>query len=928
MIICLAVICIFAAPVIFTDYYNYRNTISHALDTLTQIVGKNSRAALLFGDEPAAQDILASLKTEQNVAYACILDRDDTLFAQYVKAGWEPHAGPVPEMGSGVRFKKNYLTAFHPIVLNDETIGSIYIKYELSEFASRLRHYGALTLFLILVSCGVAFVLSNRLQRIITLPILRLTDIAGAVSQDKNYSLRAAKDSDDEIGILIDGFNEMLGQIQDREHQLKMHRDRLEDLVEQRTQELRAANEELRATRDQLDKIIADSIDCIIVTDSAGVINRANKAFSTMLGFPEEESIGKLISNFIPYRIGEYESTAGERFQVDDTLRKAAHAKITVFLDQKRSVQNWETHLVHKNGMVIPVDINMVVLQDEQQLIGSVAIIRDITERRKAELQIMRQSAVLEAINTVFQEMITCETDEDVARTCLALSEKLTKSRFGWIGELNETGTLDTIALSDPGWDACRIPESDKGRLITDLHLQGLWGSVLKNGASLKTDNPSKHPDSTGVPEGHPPLETFMGVPLFYEDKPFGLIALANKSGGYTEADVRDIETLALPYMEALMRKRTTITLDTERKQLLSIFDSMNAAIYVIDTDSYQLLFVNRYMRETLGIDPEQGTCYEVMMGFAAPCDFCTKKLLAEDPAKTYRWEYYSPALDKHFIVHDRMIKWSDGRSAKFSMSLDITDRKQNEQKIRRFAADLERSNQELNDFAYIASHDLKEPLRGIHNYASFLIEDYGEKLDAEGNRMLTTLTTLSERLETLIEGLLEYSRMGRLDLSFRETDLNALVADVVETLTIRLTELGIDIRIPHPLPTIQCDATRIQEVFRNLITNAMKYNDKNEKWIEIGYEDRPSLQVPVLYVRDNGIGIPQKHQEAIFKIFKRLHAREKFGGGTGAGLPIVKKIIERHLGRIWVESEPDTGTTFYFTLQNAQKTTASEELD
>nr|WP_277876037.1 ATP-binding protein [Chroococcidiopsis sp. [FACHB-1243]] len=122
-------------------------------------------------------------------------------------------------------------------------------------------------------------------------------------------------------------------------------------------------------------------------------------------------------------------------------------------------------------------------------------------------------------------------------------------------------------------------------------------------------------------------------------------------------------------------------------------------------------------------------------------------------------------------------------------------------------------------------------------------------------------------------------------------------------------------IRIPRCLPTIECDPVLVSEVFSNLMSNALKYNDKTDPWVEIGYEER-SGGSPILYVRDNGIGIQTHHHETIFKLFKRLHSQDKYGGGTGAGLAIVKKIVELHTGRIWVESVPGAGATFYFSLQ------------
>jgi len=238
---------------------------------------------------------------------------------------------------------------------------------------------------------------------------------------------------------------------------------------------------------------------------------------------------------------------------------------------------------------------------------------------------------------------------------------------------------------------------------------------------------------------------------------------------------------------------------------------------------------------------------------------------------------------------------------------------------------ELERSNNELDAFAYIASHDLKEPLRGIHNYASFLIEDYANVLHEEGISKLETLVRLTQRMEDLIDSLLHFSRLGRIELAWQDTDLNDLVKNVIDMLSLSLPMSNVEIRIPRPLPRVKCDRIQISEVFSNLLSNATKYNDRTEKWIEIGFLDfenqsrhdteESEKEAIVFYVRDNGIGIREYHLENIFRIFKRLHGPKKYGGGTGAGLTIAKKIVERHGGRIWVESIFGEGSTFYFTL-------------
>ena len=251
----------------------------------------------------------------------------------------------------------------------------------------------------------------------------------------------------------------------------------------------------------------------------------------------------------------------------------------------------------------------------------------------------------------------------------------------------------------------------------------------------------------------------------------------------------------------------------------------------------------------------------------------------------------------------------------------DITLRKQSEQALMGYTQALERSNKELDDFAYIASHDLKEPLRGIHNHSRFLLEDNSETLDAESVGRLNRLVFLSQRMERLVNDLLYFSRLGRQELAVQPTDVGAMIADVASTLEQFLEERGARIAIPRALPTIVCDKPRVTELFRNLITNAAKYNDKPEKIIEIGFlESKNTAEAVtmrnVFYVKDNGLGIaPEFHQE-VFRIFKRLQAAQGPEEGTGVGLTFVKKIVERHGGQIWLESEPGKGTTFYFTLE------------
>ena len=243
----------------------------------------------------------------------------------------------------------------------------------------------------------------------------------------------------------------------------------------------------------------------------------------------------------------------------------------------------------------------------------------------------------------------------------------------------------------------------------------------------------------------------------------------------------------------------------------------------------------------------------------------------------------------------------------------EVEEHQKAEVKLTKYTTKLKESNKELDEFAYIAAHDLKEPLRGIHNYASFLKEDYFDKLDAEGRNYIERMQRLAERQTALIDRLLAYSRIGRTELAFEMADVDRILENVAEDLRSYLEHQQVELRLSTGMPSIMCDPVRVGEIFQNLIVNAARYNDKAEKWVEVGCD--ATAKIPVFHVRDNGIGIPQQHHESVFRIFKRLHEQNKYGGGTGAGLTIVKKIVERHGGRIWLESEPGAGTTFYFTL-------------
>ena len=238
---------------------------------------------------------------------------------------------------------------------------------------------------------------------------------------------------------------------------------------------------------------------------------------------------------------------------------------------------------------------------------------------------------------------------------------------------------------------------------------------------------------------------------------------------------------------------------------------------------------------------------------------------------------------------------------------------------------DLKRSNEQLDSFAYVASHDLKEPLRGIHKYAYQLLEE--AKLGDESHRRkLDGLIRLTLRMDSLLDSLLYFSRISQSDLLIQNSDLNDLLAEAIEMVGSRITTNPPEFIITRLLPVVPCNPIWIRQIFVNLLSNALKYTDQVDKRVEIGHIQageshiRPgcpegSSEHTIFYVSDNGIGIQERHFTQVFKLFKRLHGSDEYGGGTGAGLNMVRKLIERHHGKVWIDSLIGKGSTFYFTL-------------
>lgn len=265
---------------------------------------------------------------------------------------------------------------------------------------------------------------------------------------------------------------------------------------------------------------------------------------------------------------------------------------------------------------------------------------------------------------------------------------------------------------------------------------------------------------------------------------------------------------------------------------------------------------------------------------------------------------------------HTTFIENEDGTVLSRGVIMDVTERKHFEEMIKDYTEELRRSNEELEQFAYVASHDLQEPLRMVTSYLQLIEKRYKEELDEDGRVFITFAVDGASRMKQLISDLLTYSRVQRNKDEMTSVSMDDALSQALNNLRLSIEETNATVS-HDDLPEVSANDRQIIQLFQNLISNALKFRGDALPTIHIGAKQENKEWV--FSVRDNGIGIEKEHQERIFVIFQRLHTREKYDG-TGIGLAICRKIVDKHGGRIWVESEPGAGTTFFFTIPTLRR--------
>jgi PAS domain S-box-containing protein len=457
------------------DITTFRRSMGSDLTTVGEIVGANTTAALTFGDPQSAQETLNSLRVKPHIVDACILGLDGHLFATYSRQGSHPDFTNVRSLPEGVSVVSGYMLVFRTIRLNGEAIGKIYLKSDLNELYARAVRFAGIILVVLLASFLAAYLLASRLQRLISEPILDLARTAFTVSTGSNYSVRAKKRSDDEIGFLFDRFNEMLEQIQQRDSELLWTRDEMEVRVDERTRELQVEIAERRRVERNLEErttflnsLIENTPLAIVALDAAHAVQMCNSAFERLFRYRKQDVLGLLLTDLV---------AKGEIRESAEFNKKDVTSGITTHLVTQRS---------RGDGSLVEVEIFAVPLVVGGKVTGGLVLYQDITERKRAEVALLRAKEAAEAASRAKSEFLANMSHEIrtpmngiIGMTGLALDTNLTAEQREYLS-IVKTSADSLLTLINDILDFSKIEAGKLDLDPIDFPLRQSLGETMK----------------------------------------------------------------------------------------------------------------------------------------------------------------------------------------------------------------------------------------------------------------------------------------------------------------------------------------------------------------------------------------------------------------------------------------------------------------
>ena len=644
--------------------------------------------------------------------------------------------------------------------------------------------------------------------------------------------------------------------------------------------------------------LVDSSDDAIISKDLNGLIKSWNQSAERLFGYTAEEAIGQPITILVP----------------PDRLEE--EAEILKRIRQGERVDHFETIRRRKDGTLLDVSLTISPIKDAQgRIVGASKIARDVSDRKRIESAVQNLNAQLTAdlsavthMQRLSTRLVQADDFPQLLSEIVDAGIEITGAEMGSI-QLLENGRLTTV--SHRGFEPGLVE-------FLNQHPDGeaAGASALREGQRVIIDDVASDPRySDGAREAllGAGAVAVQSTPLISR---YGQV-LGIFSTHYrvhrrpTEREFRLLDVLGRQAADLIERKRAEAALLESEGRFRHLADAMPQIVWTARPDGEVDYFNERWYeftgfpRNWLGNDAWQAILHPDDRERAL--ESWSESIASGRPYETEcrfwdqrvnRWRWFMSRALRVRDSEGKIVKW-------FGTSTDIDEQKRVEDELRR-------ANQDLEQFAYSASHDLQEPLRSIKIYGELLSSRYAAKLDGQALEFIEYLRTGASRMEMLVRDLLAYTQVIGAGIPEEDVDANEALAGAIEALGGAIKETGATVS-SDPLPDIRVHRTHLVQVFQNLIGNALKYRDLARETV-VKITARREKNDWVFSVCDNGIGIEPEYKEHIFGLFKRLHTGDEYSG-TGIGLAICQRIVERYHGRIWVESEPGRGSCFQFSI-------------
>ena len=667
----------------------------------------------------------------------------------------------------------------------------------------------------------------------------------------------------------------------------------------------------------KLADVVESSNDAIITKSLEGIITSWNKGAEQIYGYNAEEVLGQNISILAPHTLKE---------EISQLIEK---------IKQEKQIHHYETLRVKKNGKLINVSITLSPIFDASgKLISISTIARDITEQKKLEekrrellIRLQDFNEELEVTNeelqTITEELrLSNEELKQQSDELLTVNRALRESEQKFFKAFYTNPAAMTLNDEKGRW----IDVNESFSKLTGYSKSELIGY---NAAELDIiDTKKREHYITELQEKGSKQDTEFEMQTKSGEKRF---IISNSESIELENEIMHITFIYdVTQLKENENKIKKLNDDLNRwvNELNTLFEMLPMSVAITYKKDARKMYANPTMEKLLGISPGSNISQSAPQGdepnyksFKNGHELLPEELPIQKAIATaqpvYDSEYDIIRQDGRIInLHGHAVPlFHDDGNVRGAIGAfdDITALKQAEEKLKKTMDDLKRSNRELEQFAYVSSHDLQEPLRMISSFTQLLERRYKNKLDNDADEYIDFIVEGAQRMKYLIDDLLTFSRLNTQSKEFENVDLETILDIVLSNLTVFIKENNA--LITHdPLPTVTADESQMMQVFQNLIANAIKFHGSKPPEIHI-FAQKKNREWKFA-VTDNGIGIDPEYKKQIFEVFKRLHTREEYPG-SGIGLSVTQKIINMHGGNIWVESELGKGSTFYFTILN-----------